>query len=152
MMSERMSARAQAYLWIRATMSGLLGALIMFAPLAFVGDIYQTFLLLVPNSVAPTLVVWGVAFLALTALLIWAAARGREGLARIALLSSTIVTAAWMASYVAAWVVAGMMAPASIIVWGGLVAIDLVMLRRPLTIPFEDSDFLADELDSIPTR
>lgn len=149
-MSAVMSARARTYLWIRAVMSGLLGGLIMFAPLAFVGDIYNTFLLLVPSSVAPTLVVWGVAFLLLSALLAWAASRGREGLARVALLSSTIVTAAWMASYVAAWIVAGMMAPASIIVWGGLVAIDLVMLRRPLTTPFED--MFIEEQDVLTAR
>lgn len=126
-------------------MSGLLGALIMFAPLAFVSDIYNTFLLLVPDSLGPTLVVWGVAFMLLSALLGWAASRGKEGLARAALLSSTIITAAWMAQYVAAWLVAGMMAPASIIVWGGLVAIDLVMLRRPLTTPFEDDNFLLED-------
>lgn len=140
-----MSARARTYLWIRAAMTGLLGSLIMFAPLAFVGDIYTTFLLLVPTSVAPTLVVWGVAFLLLCAVLALAAARGKEGLARTALLSSSIITAAWMASYVAAWLVAGFMAPASIIVWAGLVAIDLVMLRRPLTTPFEDDNFLLED-------
>lgn len=126
-------------------MSLCLGALIMFAPLAFVADIYTTFLLLVPYSVAPTLIFWGIAFLALCALLVAAALRGKEGLARTALLSSSILTAAWMASYVAAWLVAGMAAPASIIVWGGLVAIDLVMLRRPLTTPFEDDNLLLEE-------
>ena len=149
-MAPVMSARARTYLWIRSAMSGLLGGLIMFAPLAFVSDIYTTFLLLVPNGVAPTLVVWGVGFLLLCAVLGWAAARGKEGLARVALLSSTIVTAAWMASYVAAWIVAGMMAPASIIVWGGLVAIDLVMLRRPLTTPFED--MFIEEQDVLTAR
>ena len=149
-MVEKMSARARTYLWIRAAMSGLLGGLIMFAPLAFVSDIYTTFLLLVPSGVAPTLVVWGVAFMLLSALLGWAASRGREGLARVALLSSAIVTAAWMASYVAAWVVAGMMAPGSIIVWAGLVCIDLVMLRRPLTTPFED--MFIEEQDIPPAR
>ena len=129
-------------------MTGLMGALIMFAPLAFVGEIYETFLLLVPGSLAPTLIVWGIAFLVLAGLLAWAASRGREGLARVALLSSAVVTSAWTASYIAAWIVAGMMSPANIIVWGGLVAIDLVMLRRPLTTPFEDM-FIEDR--DVPT-
>lgn len=144
-MIQHMSSRARAYLLIRSGMSGLLGLLIIFAPLAFVSDIYGTFLLLIPYSVAPTLVVWGVGFVLLSALLGWAAARGKEGLARTALLTSAILTAAWMASYVAAGLVAGMWAPASIIVWAGLVAIDLVMLRRPLTIPFEESNFLLED-------
>lgn len=119
-------------------MAALLGGLTILLPAAFGSDIYPTFLLLIPHTLAPPLLVWGVMFVIVSILMGWGAVRGREGLARVALLSSTVVTAAWMASYVAAGLVVGLWAPASIIAWFGLVAIDLVMLRRPLTIPFED--------------
>lgn len=138
MMQPVMSARAKTYLWIRSAACALLGALTVFLPAAFSSDIYPTFLLLIPSTLAPPLILWGVGFVLVSLLLGVGAVRGKEGLARTALLSSAVITAAWMASYIAAGLVVGLWAPASIIAWLSLVAIDLVMLRRPLTIPFED--------------
>lgn len=81
---------------------------------------------------------WSVPLLLCSLVLGWATLYGTELRARVALFATVVVGAAWFGGFVAEAIVSGTWLVSSLVAWGGLVAIDLVMLRRPLTTPFEE--------------
>lgn len=117
-----MTARAKAYLVVRAVMLALLA-------LAILTTGYGPFI---------TSTVWAYPMFLCSAALIVASIWGTEWRARAALLLTVLVGSLWLGGFVAGILVSGVFAPISLIAWGGLVAIDLIMIRRPLTTPFEE--------------
>ena len=122
-MISKMTFRARAYLSIRAVMLATLGLAMWLTP-------YSSLLGYTSGWAVPLLLCSAVLFLAS----IW----GTEMRARVALFATVVVGAAWFGGFVAEAIVSGSWLVSSLVAWGGLVAIDLVMLRRPLTTPFEE--------------
>lgn len=121
-MISKMTFRARAYLSIRAAMLATLGFAMWLTPYSLLGY---------TNG-------WAIPLLLCSAALLLASIWGTEMRARVALFLTVVVGAAWFGGFVAEAVVSGSWLVSSLVAWGGLVAIDLVMLRRPLTTPFEE--------------
>ena len=118
----RMTYRAKAYLLTRASMLTGLAMALWFTPYGPFGTAHA----------------WVAPFLLCSVLMLWAAHRGKENDARIALLLTVALGASWWGGYVAEWFVQGELRPSGLVMYGGMIAIDLIMLRKPLTTPFED--------------
>ena len=117
-----MTPRAKAYLIIRAVMFGLIGLALLFTPFGPFASSWA----------------WTVPMLVVGALLGFSSFRGSENQARVALMIAVIMGASWFGAFVAEGLTSRSFAISSLIAWGGVLAIDLVMLRKPLTTPFED--------------
>ena len=138
---DRMTPRAQWYMAICAARHCVLGVLCVLDPGTFTSPSYRGMLAAIPVfRGADAIVVWGVVFLA--AGIVAAAATATRGatVARVALTVSVVVTAAWCGGFIVSALhrdLAGWSGP---VVWAALVAKDLVMLRDPLVVPFEQWD------------
>jgi len=128
---EQMTWRARAYLVIAAARHILVGAACIVLVADFDGDSFQ-----VIRAVLPVWV-WGVAFLVGGAHLTYAAIRGSEGHARVALSLSAISTSVWAAGFLLAYQEGGAVSPIGVIFATALTAKDLVICRQPMRSPFE---------------
>ena len=121
-MTPNMTFRARAYLSVRSSMLATLGFTMWATPYGPFGS---------SNA-------WAVPMLLCSALLLWSAVWGTEIRARAALFLTVVLGAAWFGGFVAEAILQNTWMVSSLVAWGGLVAIDLIMLRRPLTTPFEE--------------
>lgn len=95
-------------------------------------------LLLTPYGPFAVSTGWAVPMLLCSVVLYGATVRSSERKARLALLLTVALGSAWFGGFVAEAVLSSQVSPASLIAWGGILVIDLIMIRRPLTTPFEE--------------
>lgn len=118
----KMTPRAKAYLVIRAVMFTLIGLALTFTAFGPFASSWA----------------WTVPMLIVGAVLGLSAFKGSENQARLALMLAVVMGASWFGAFVAEGLTSRTFAISSLIAWGGVLAIDLVMLRKPLTTPFEE--------------
>lgn len=127
-----MSWRARAFLTIMAARHLAVGILCIYTADLFTSPSFETLRRVLP------LEVWG-ALLVVTGLqAVGAAATGGELWARLVLIGSAALTAAWCAAFVAVAVTGDLDAPSLPITWAALTLKDLVVSAMPLRTPLED--------------
>ena len=128
----RMSLRARVYLGIVAVQCFVMGGFFLFEPSWFVSSSYDQI-----RDVAP-LPVWSFAFLIAGAICAAAAHFMDEHVARYGLMLTAVLECIWVGGFIAAWFAGSLQSPLGPLVWGVLLARDLVILSQPLCTPFED--------------
>lgn len=129
-----MTWRARAYLVITGLLqNGLTGLACLWLQDtdAFDGDGWR-----VVREIMP-MWKWGIGFLVFAGLLMIAAARGSELLARIGMPLSAVLTGLWAAAFVLAFHDGGVVSPVGAIIASSLCAKDLLICSQPLRLPFE---------------
>lgn len=138
-----MSWRARAFLSIMAARHLAVGLLCIFSAELFTSPSFETLRKVLP------LPVWG-ALLVVTGLqAVGAAATGGELWARLVLVGSAALTAAWCAAFIASAITGDLDAPSLPITWASLTLKDLVVSAMPLRTPLED--VVRRRLDGVPT-
>lgn len=137
-----MTPRARAYMTIAAVRHLLLGAALILMPQAFQSETYNGIKDLLPLPPESALAGWGGIFLATGIFCSVAAALGRQGEARWALLASVLTTALWAGGFTVyvgvLWAQTGeLVNPSGPIIWAAVCLKDITMLRNPLINPFE---------------
>lgn len=132
---ERMTARARAYLLTAAARHIAVGVTCILAPGEFASPSYAAIKGVLPVDGTYAITMWGILFGATGLLCAFAAAAGRAGEARWALLASVLTSALWAAGFVAELRYSG--APTGPIIWTAVTIKDITMLRSPLRNPFE---------------
>lgn len=129
----RMSARARFYLWATAV-PALVVSLFCF----FGGDLLAAPPYSVIRTVGfDTFAYWGGLYGVVAVCAAWAAVRGHETLARVALILSACAMACWAAGFGIAYHTHHLAGPTGVLVWGTLAVKDLTVCRQPLRSPFE---------------
>jgi hypothetical protein len=132
-----MTPRARAYITIAGLRHLLVGAFCLAAPEQFRSSSYQPIKTALPAPESQALLWWGVMFVGTAMLAATAAVRGREGIARWALLASVLSSAVWAAGFVAGAIEGVLTGPTGPIIWTAVTLKDITMLRAPMRNPFE---------------
>lgn len=125
---EVMTLRARFYLVVTCVQHLSTGAFCIAAPELFTSSSFAAI-----KAVAP-LPFWGVLFGFIALVVLWATASASESAARLGLILSAAISAAWAGGFLAAPTIA---TPTVVIVWTALAAKDLIICRQPLRSPFE---------------
>lgn len=131
-MQLKMTLRAKSYLWVRAVAHFAVAALCLIIPVpveAVLPPVYTT---------ETARLVWGLLSLGTAGVLAYAAVQGSEQPARNALMGSLAVTGGWVGAHFVAVLNGIVSAPVGLVAWLTVLMVDLIMLRRPLSTPFED--------------
>lgn len=128
---EQMTWRARAYLCVGALRHLALGVTGLTLPGTYDGDAFGILLGVL------SLTMWSVLFLVGGLHLAYAAGRGNVGHARVALILSAAMTAAWAVGFLLAFFEGGVVSPLGTILFSALVLKDLVQCGQPLRSPFE---------------
>jgi hypothetical protein len=126
------SWRARAFLGILAFRHLGVGVLCLFAPHWFTSSSYDVIRRLLP------LQVWGVLLVLVGLQAIGALSVRGETWARVVLIASASLTAAWAAGFIAAAFSRHLDAPPLPITWAALTGKDLIVSALPLRTPLED--------------
>lgn len=128
---EQMTWRARAYLAVGSLRHIALGA----SGLAL-ADTFQSDAFKILFDVF-SLELWSILFLAGGLHLAYAAGKGSTSHARVALILSACMTAAWAVGFILAFHAGGVVSPLGGILFSALVLKDLVQCGQPLRSPFE---------------
>ena len=121
-----LSGWARAYLALVGLRHALVGGTLFLYPSSYTGASFE-----VIRSILP-LRVWGVLFLLVGVHALGVVVNRHELWARVVIVFSVAITAAWAASFVYAAFVHQLSAPTGPIIWTVLMAKDMVVATRPL--------------------
>ncbi len=141
----RMTRRARGYLWTCAIQSLLLSAVLGFLSARLSSQAFSGLV-----SLNVPLAAWAVVFLGAGVFAGFAAVRGELAYAYVALIGSAVLSAFWVAGFVASALAGARLTYISLIAFGSLCVKDLLMVRNPLADPFEPAldhiDHITEEL------
>lgn len=128
-----MTWRARAYLIVTAIQNVLIGisCIVLADTEAFDGDAFQ----IVKHILS--MPAWGLVFIAGGAHLMYAAIKGSELHARIAMPLSAVTISLWAMGFALAWQAGGVVSPVGAIFATSLTVKDLIVCAHPLRSPFE---------------
>lgn len=138
-----LSTRARPYLWAAGGRHLILGVVCLIFADDFAGaPSYHQIIRTFPLRGSTTMRAWGLVFLVVGAALIFGGLQRHEWVSRWALLAAIILTSTWAGGFLASFIVEpnGLnrgVAAVWCVTWGSLALKDALVLRSPVTLPFE---------------
>ncbi|WP_435744882.1 hypothetical protein [Nocardioides sp. SYSU DS0663] len=126
-----MTWRARGYLGIAGARHLAVGVYVLACPADFTADAYQVITAMLPMWL------WGLLSLIGGGHLLYAASRGAENHARVALVMSAMSSSFWAVGFFMGFFVGGVVTLIGAIIFTALTLKDLVVCAQPMRSPFE---------------